>query len=475
MAPGSKSYWQQRGGRVGMVSVSSGMDSGAASRTSLSRVTLVGERRRVDLVLPAQEPLGALLPDLLRLLGDRPGSGPLPRRLVTADGSVLAPDASLAAARVPDGAVLRLVADQHTPAAPLTHDATGSAADDLDARGWHWGRRSRTWTAGAVSVALALVAGVAAAGWYGPGRAALWLGAAGVLAAAGGAAGARLGRPGPLGSFGPRSTSTALLVLGGALGVLASWQAASTGGARLAAVGLTVAAALALLGFCTELGRGGLVGAAAVALAVGAWEAGLALADVPRTGVALGVVSVLVLGYLPRLALTAAGLTRLDDRRSGDAPVSRHQVATALGATHRDLAPATVAMAVSAGAAGVAAAGSGDGWPAAAAALLCLVTLSRARAYPLTAEVVALLAAGTAVGVSLLLRWAAGSGNPAGALAVLCVCAVLPLAVPAVRVPEQVRARLRRLLNLVESVAVMALIPVALGAFGVYGRLLPTL
>lgn len=58
-----------------MVSVSSGMDSGAASRTSLGRVTLVGERRRVDLVLPAQEPLGALLPDVLRLLGDWPGEG----------------------------------------------------------------------------------------------------------------------------------------------------------------------------------------------------------------------------------------------------------------------------------------------------------------------------------------------------------------------------------------------------------------
>ncbi|MFE1767321.1 EsaB/YukD family protein [Streptomyces angustmyceticus] len=452
------------------------MDSGAASRTSLGRVTLVGERRRADLVLPAREPLGALLPDVLRLLGDRPGDGPQ-RRLVTADGSVLSPDDSLASARVPDGAVLRLVGEQ-TPAGPLAHDATGEAADDLDARGRHWGRRSRTWTAGAASVALALVAGLTAAHWYGPGRAALWLGVAALLAAASGAAGARLarlGRLGRLGALGQRATSTALLALGGALGVLASWQAASPGGARLAAVGLTVAAALALLGLCTQLGRGGLVGAAAVALAVGAWEAGLALADVPRTGVALGLLSVLVLGYLPRLALTAAGLTRLDDRRSGDAPVSRHQVATALGATHRDLAPATVAMAVSAGAAGVVAAGSGDGWPAVAAALLCLVTLSRARAYPLTAEVVALLAAGTAVGVSLVLRWATGPGSPAGALAVLCVCAVLPLGALAVRVPEHARAGLRRLLNLVESVAVMALIPVALGAFGVFGRLLPTL
>lgn len=454
-----------------MVSVSSGMDSGAASRTSLGRVTLVGERRRVDLVLPAQEPLGALLPDVLRLLGDWPGEGPLARRLVTADGSVLSPDDSLASARVPDGAVLRLVAEHETSTVPGAHDATDAAAGEPEVRDGRWGRRSRTWTAGAAGVALALVAGVAAASWYGAGRAALWLGVAGVLAAAGGVVGGRLVRPGGLGQ---RATATALLVLGCALGVLASWEGASAGTVRLAAVGLTVAAALALLGVCTELGRGGLVGAATVALAVGAWEAGLALTGVARTGVALGVASVLVLGYLPRLALTAAGLTRLDDQRSGGAPVSRHQVATALGVTHRGLAPATVALAVSAGAAGVVAAGSGDGWSVAAAALLCPVLLSRARAYPLTVEVVALLAAGTAVGVALVLGRAAGPGDPAGALAVLCAGAVLPFGVLAVRVPEHVRVRLRRLVNLVESVGVLALILVALGAFGVHAGLLDT-
>ncbi|MGX1853709.1 EsaB/YukD family protein [Streptomyces sp. NPDC055299] len=446
-----------------MVSVSTGRGSGAVSGTSLSRVTLVGERRRVDLVLPAQESLGVLLPEVLRLLGDRPGQEPPARRLMAADGSVLSHDDSLASAKVPDGAELRLVPEHGTPAA--AHDATDEVADELRVRGRRWGAWSRTWTAGAASVLLAVIAGTAAASWYGPGAAALWLGIAGALAAALGACCAGLGR---------RPLHTALLLLGGALGVLASWQASPAGAARLAAVGLTVAAVLALLGVCTGLGRGGLVGAAAVACAVGAWEAGLALTGVARTGVVLGALSVLVLGYLPRLALRAAGLTRLDDRYSGGAPVSRHQVATALGATHRGLAPATVAVAVCAGAAGVLAAGAGDGWSAAAAALLCGVTLSRARAYPLAVEVLALLAAGTAIGVCLTLRWAAGSGDPAGALAVLCVLAVLPLGALAPRLPEHVRARLRRLLNLVESVGVVALIPVALGAFGVYSGLLHT-
>ncbi|MFI7100038.1 secretion protein snm4 [Streptomyces sp. NPDC050161] len=344
-------------------------------------------------------------------------------------------------------------------------DAVGEVPDEPDVRAWRWGDRSRTWTAGAASVLLALTAGVCAADWYGPARAALWLGVAGVLAAAAGAVCGLLER---------RPLAVALLVPAGAVGVLASWQATSAGPARLAAAGLTVAAALALLGRCTGLGRGGLIGAAAVGLAVGAWEAVLALTDAPRTGVALGVVSVLVLGYLPRLALTAAGLTRLDDQRSGGTPVSRHQVATALGATHRGLALATVAVAVSAGAAGILAAGADDGWATAAALLVCLLLFSRARAYPLAPEVIALLAAGTAVAAGLVHRWAAASGDPMGALVVLSLLAVLPLAALAVRVPEHIRVRLRRVMNLVESVGVVALFPVAFGAFGLYSRLLHT-
>lgn len=146
-------------------------------------------------------------------------------------------------------------------------------------------------------------------------------------------------------------------------------------------------------------------------------------------------------------------------------------MATALGATHRGLALATVTMAVSAGTAGVLAAGSQDGWSVAAAVLLGVVLCSRSRAYPLAVEVIALLAAGTAVAVCLVVRWAAGADNPAGALAALCVLAVLPLLALMVRVPEHVRVRLRRLTNLVESAGVVALIPVALGAFGVYSRL----
>ncbi|CAM5275845.1 Type VII secretion integral membrane protein EccD OS=Streptomyces albaduncus OX=68172 GN=FHS32_000249 PE=3 SV=1 [Streptomyces griseoloalbus] len=100
------------------------MSVGALSRETaggpaiLSRVTLVGERRRVDLVLPAREPVGILLPEIMRLLDDRVNGRPASRHLVTVDGSALDHDSTLESAGVRDGAVLRLVRAEDAAARP---------------------------------------------------------------------------------------------------------------------------------------------------------------------------------------------------------------------------------------------------------------------------------------------------------------------------------------------------------------------
>jgi hypothetical protein len=62
-----------------------------------------------------------------------------------------------------------------------------------------------------------------------------------------------------------------------------------------------------------------------------------------------------------------------------------------------------------------------------------------------------------------------GGGGP---LLVLGAAAVLPLLVLAVQPPEHVRVRMRRTCDLVESIGVVGLFPVAVGVFGVYGQLL---
>ncbi|MCX4661449.1 type VII secretion integral membrane protein EccD [Streptomyces uncialis] len=451
------------------------VSGGTRSRTVLSRVTLVGERRRMDLVLPSQEPIGRLLPDVIRLLDDRVASQPQLRHLVTADGSVLAQDSTLEDAGVPDGAVLRLVRVQDAPSAPVVHDVTDEVAEDLDVRAWRWRPAARRATAGAGLVGWALAAGLLARGAFDARTVATALLATAAVTGGGGAIAGRRGKAG---------LATALLAVTGAVAVLGAWTLADAQGwdgtARLAVVAVAVVVSLALLGLFTPLGRGGLVGAAATLVMTTVWEVvaatqdgALTVTQQARTGAVLAVVSVVVLGLLPRLALSAAGLTGLDDRRSRGASVSRYQVSTALGATHRGLALATVVVAVSAAAAGVLALRDPNVWTVLLAVDTALVLWLRARAFPLVAEVVVLLLAGGAVALRAVLVWS-GNAGAEGPLAVLVVLAVLPLLALAVQPPEDVRVRLRRAGDTAESFGVIALVPLLIGAFGVYGDLLDT-
>ncbi|MFC7731270.1 hypothetical protein [Actinomadura keratinilytica] len=62
----------------------------------------------------------------------------------------------------------------------------------------------------------------------------------------------------------------------------------------------------------------------------------------------------------------------------------------------------------------------------------------------------------------------------APALGMLAAVLAVPLVVLTVEQPEHVRARLRRITGRAEAVAAVAIIPVAIGTFGVYQRLLDT-
>ncbi|MFI7399164.1 type VII secretion integral membrane protein EccD [Streptomyces sp. NPDC049541] len=458
------------------------MSAGALSRAAadgsavvLSRVTLVGERRRVELVLPAREPVGVLLPEILRVLGDRPGERPELWHLVTADGSAVAQDGSLESAGVPNGAVLRLVRAGDAPSASVVHDVRDEAAEDPGARVWRWGPESRR-----------VVAGSAAVGWAGAGavlaRSAYDASAvAGVLllvAAVAAVVGALVGR-------GERHGGVAgtLICSAGVLGVVGAsalsddhhWSGALYAGALAAVSAVT----LVLLGLSTRLGRSGLVGAGAVAVTVLGWEGVVALQSGAETagqqahvGAVLAVVSVVALGVLPRLALRAGGLSGLDDRRTGEVSVSRYQASAALAAAHRGLVLATVTVAVSATVGAVWALRAPGVWTVLLAVVTAVVVALRGRAFPLVAEVVVLLVGAAVVAVRLSAVWVERSGAAGPALVVLAAPAVLTLATLVVRPAEQVRMRLRRAGDLLESAGVIALLPLLIGVFGVYERLL---
>ncbi|NEA58837.1 type VII secretion integral membrane protein EccD [Streptomyces sp. SID13666] len=447
----------------------------ALSRTALSRVTLVGERRRVDLVLPSQEPIGLLLNEVLRLLDDKAADRPMVRHLVTADGSALAHDSTLESAGVPDGAVLRLVRVEDAPSAPVVHDVTDEAADDLDVRAWRWAPPARRAVAGASTVVWALAAGILA-------RQELSLTAVGntllVVAALVALAGALLWRAAK------RGLATTLTATAGALGTLGAWTLADahawSGEVRLSGVAVAVVMALVLLGAFSPLGRSGMVGAGAVAGWAVCWELAVHLqtdsggaVGQARAGGLLAIVSVVALGVLPRLALMASGLSGLDDRRSAGTSVSRYQVTTALAVTHRGLALATGVVAVSGTAAGILVLRTPTVWTVPLAAVVAVVLALRARAYPLIVEVVALLVAASVVAARLAWVWLDRSGT-VGPLALTASLALVPLAVLAVQPAEHVRVRLRRFGDALESVGVIALFPLVVGMFGVYGHLLGT-
>lgn len=441
------------------------------SRAEMSRVTLVGERRRADIVLPSDTPVGQLLPDILKLLDDRAAARPLTRQLLTSDGSALPHDSTLASAGIGDGAVLRLVRTHAAPPAPVVHDVTDQVADSLDLQAWRWRPAARRAGAGASTVAFAVIAALLARREFPLAALAGALAAVTVVLVVAGALVARVGR-------GNRGLATALLLASSGLGILTAWTAADaydwSGALRLAAVAGAVALSLALLGFFSPLGRGGLIGAMATAALTVVWESVAAVtSDLARLGAVMAVVSVVLLGLLPRIALMASGLTALDDRRSGGVSVSRHDVGNALAATHRGLALATLATSVSAAAAGwlLTPAARPTVWTVLLPSLVAVVLLSRARAFPLVAEVVALFAAAAVIVVRLAMLWMDHAGG-AGPIAVLCAAALLPLLALAVEPPEHVRVRLRRTADLVESIGVVGLFPLTVGVFGMYGQLL---
>ncbi|WP_374775147.1 type VII secretion integral membrane protein EccD [Streptomyces sp. NBC_01310] len=447
------------------------VSTATTSRAQLSRVTLVGERRRADIVLPSDTPIGQLLPDILHLLDDRAASRPMTRQLITSDGSVVPHDSTLAAAGIADGAVLRLVRTHSAPPAPVVHDVTDLVADDLDLQAWRWRPAARRGSAGVATVAFMVTAALLARREFALDALAGALAVVTLALMAVGALVARIGQ-------GNRGLATALLLASGGLGVLTAWTAADahdwSGIVRLAAVAGSVVLTQVLLGYFSPLGRGGLIGAAATTLITVLWLAVAAVQDDPaRLGAVMAVFSVVLLGMLPRLALMASGLTALDDRRSGGASVSRHEVGNALAATHRGLALATIATAVSAAAAGwlLTLAGKPSVWTVTLPVLVAVVLLSRARAFPLVAEVVALSTAAALLAVRLVMLWTEHDGG-AGPLAVLGVAALLPLVVLAVQPPEHVQVRLRRTADLIESIGMVGLFPLAVGVFGVYGQLL---
>ncbi|MBB6173857.1 type VII secretion integral membrane protein EccD [Nocardiopsis mwathae] len=439
--------------------------------TTWSRVTLVGERRRVDAVLPAEEPIGSLMPELLRLLGDPVRTPAVPLHLTTAAGDFLDGGSTLADKDIADGAVLRVVrADDPLPA-PVVHEVPEAVGAALDDHAGRWGSAAARWTATAVSIALCLAVGAVVWSVTGDRTGVIALAAIALLLAGAGAA---------LGPFWREPLGTALSIGGGAVAALAVWHAADLytwpGWARWC--GLAVVAALLVigLGLTSRLGRGGLVGGG-VALALALLWAGAAVFGLgfARSSILGAVACVVLLGLILRLALTFSGLTMLDDRRSEGSVVASADVRSALANAHTGMVVSTAAVALSAAVAGFGLTTDLDAWTTTLTVLLAVVVGSRSRMFPLVTQKVPLVGATVAIVVAFA---AALPGHApwgaAAAVGLLVASLGVPLVVLTTDPPAHMRARLRRVTDRIEAVAIVVFIPVAIGALGTYERLLAT-
>lgn len=429
----------------------------------LTRVTLVGPHRRADLVLPSDEPIGMLLPEIVAMIGSGPAVAPRAYQLSMLDGRVLEPAVSMRRAGVTDGTLIRVDPVTEAAPAPIVHDVSDEVADDLAGRPGRWNAAARRWTATATVVAASALAAALAAPYLNP----VALVAAGAVLLIAGTTVAVLGSPQP---------GVAVLLGGAAMAsTVAPWVTSDwSGRGALWALGagFTVLAA----GLATGNHRAGSFGAGSVVALLGGWIA-MAVAALPaeRAAAVMAVVSVAALGLLPRLAMMASGLTRLDDRQADEEPVTRLAAASAVDSAHHGLALACVATAVSGAVAGWLLAAAGTGWTVTLACLVALALLLRLRAYPLTAEVAVLVGAALVVVAGLVHRWVQAEPELwwAGS-AVAGAVAAVGLVVLGYQPRPHILARARQLADRLEGLVVVALVPVAVGVFGVYSRLLDT-
>ena len=426
--------------------------------SGFTRLSVVASSRRAEVVVPDDEPVAVVVAELLRLLDEGAGAG-RPMVLVTAVGEQLDQTATLAEQDVVQGTVLRLVRIDQAPAPPEVADVSDVAADTLAARPDRW----RTgWTVAAAAMV------VAAAGWVGaghlhavgPGRTGLVVTAAvwGVLVLLGAALGVA------------RRPTAAVVTGAGALGVALAGAVAWSDGPRPAqALVVTVVCATVAVVASASRRTGLAAGAALGGVLAGLW---LGLAQAVDAALAAGIVAVagvLVLGILPGLAMTVSGLNRLDDDTLSGRATDRRIAADAVGAAHHMLTAAGVAVAVVVAAAGLVLIAQPSGWGTALGAAVAVVVACRSRMTPLVPARWAMLTAAVAVGVG----WSA-SAAPGAPVVVTAAFLVVAIGVLGALWPPPAHlvARLRRLTDTVELVAVLALVPLLLASAGVFSDLL---
>lgn len=432
--------------------------------TRFTRLSIVAGDNQLDVSLPSSRPVAELLPELPMMFGLPRTTPPTVWALSIPRLGTLAGERSLADAGILDGDVLFLSETGAAAESPVVDDVLTAISAAVDDQGRPWAGAARDWviTCLLAAVGLALIAALAAI----PNprlSGALLLAAS--AATVGGAVALR-GHGGlVLGWTGLASAPAALFQLTDRADLDVRFVAAAAAGLAGASA-VAYAAGHARTVVVAGLASGGVVGAAAGVLAAGADGSSIA------AWASIGMV--IILGVLPQLALATSGLLGLVRRAEAGEPARREAVNRSL-ATSRATIDGTLAALGLVGCAGV---GTliWAGRPAQAwlGGLVALIFLLRSRSVSQALQVAFLLA----VPVTALVATAAAIPHwahvhsPAIRAAVWAVgtlgAAVLIAVAGYTRLPEVTSARLSRLWDRVDLVAVVALVPIVLLAQDIF-------
>lgn len=437
--------------------------------SSFTRLTLIGSVRRAEIVVPSDEGVAALLPQLLELLEEPTTLEPSTVALVRPTGDQVDLALDCEAQELADGEVLRLVRSTEAPPPPDVADVTDVAAETFAQRPDRWSPASRRVVAACVVAAGTLLSGldlvlrvVVPSPWLVPSL------LAGLFVACLAVA-AWLGRAGRLYPNLVLTAAGAGTVLPLVLSSAALWSPSP-----LALVWCSTAALFVALGVGVGLGRrdrGALAGAAlGVVLAV----AGVLLdewVEPTRQFALLAASALLLCGLLPWYATSSSGLAALDDAVLDGTSPRLVRVRRSLADAYRALTWSTVAVTITltVSVTGLLVLGGTlERW----FALVVLVVLAlRTRSLPLRAQVVLLWVAALVPLAAYALTTAPALGIAVGGPAAVGLLFAL---VAGAEPSGQQRARLRRLGDVVELLGVLAVIPLLLAIFDVYRDLLDT-
>lgn len=442
--------------------------------TAYSRVTVMTSERKVDIALPSALPMADVVPQVLRYCAPDSHDGQLTSwTLARLGGQPLALTQTLTDAGVLDGDVLELRAQHNDVRPAMVEDVRDSVEDNADAAGGAWASRT--------TVTFVLLAG-----------ATLLSVVAAIL----------LVRPALLDAEGARllvSVVAATLVLVG----MAAWAAyfAHEWVAQVCTAVAMVWGALTGLAFGDELGLEpavtlilavtlvtfvagvvrlitpaamGHLAAAVVLLVAGVAEGigDLSSVDLAQIYRVLPVAGLLASGVIPRLSLSVGGLASADYRVRHVGQMTTRRLRARYRQSNAILIGGLVATAGVILWSSYQLTISTNPWDRYLALSVGVAAILRSRVYSRVQHMVAFRAVGIAI-VALQLVRLSDDLRPLRAWLILVMIGAIILAVgiSTLEMSQITRARVKRILNIVEFLVIVDVIVLMCGALGVFGLL----